>query len=408
MSITNKLKKKLFYFSVSLLPKPLRHGFYRKNYARVPSAVPAGLTFELARTKEELEAAFKLLHDAYVEQGFITPHPSGMRLIIQHALPTTSILVAKMNHQVIGTISIMRDTALGLPMEKVFDINHLKKNGKRVAELSCLAIHPNFRRNMGGHIFFPLTLFASMFAERSFGTDYLVWNLYPQHADFYNAIFGSSHLSQEAKDYLGAPASAIQLDLAGSYNFAKQKYQGLGIKKDLFKYTYVTKHSYFKYPLVEDGSINHPVMTPAIFEYFFSQKTDILKNLSVLEEQVVARYYPLSSYAAVIPINKFKIEEPRSNIRWDTRLTAHLKDKASVTVLDISESGFRAYAPEDLVLYRTYEFEIKLDSGEKVIIKAKPIWKKTDSVYGFKLLEANKIWERLVENQASKLKQLVS
>ena len=62
---------------------------------------------KIADTKEELEACFTLLHDAYVDSGFMKPDPSGMRVTIYHALPTTTTLCAKYDGQVVGTLSLI-------------------------------------------------------------------------------------------------------------------------------------------------------------------------------------------------------------------------------------------------------------------------------------------------------------
>lgn len=408
-------QKKLFYFVISNLPRPIRHSFYRRTYARIPTGIPDGLSFELARTKEDIEAAFKLLHDAYVEQEFITPQPSGMRLIVQHALPTTSLLVAKIDNRVIGTISVMRDTPLGLPMEKVFDISQLKLRGKRVAELSCLAIHPDFRRKMGGQVFFPLTLFAAMYAKNSFGTDFLVWNLYPHHADFYNAIFGSIHLNGDKKntvDYLGAPAAGIQVDLEAVVEFAKKKYGHLEEARNLYEYTFIKKHSYFQYPPQDTGVINYPVMTPELFNYFFSVKTDLLKNMSQLEEQVIARYYPLSSYATVIPMAKFKTQQVRGAERWDLRLAGFCQSnegkKIKMVLLDCSQTGFRAHLYEHVNPGSTYRFEVQLSDGEKAVLEGIAAWNTSDNIYGFKILFSSSEWDKLVNTQANTLKKIAA
>lgn len=405
------LSKKIFYKGLQLLPEILRHPFYRMQYAKVPLSVPPGLTFQLARTKEDLEAAFKLLHNAYVEQGFIEPQDSGMRFIIQHALPTTSILVAKMNDMVVGTISVMRDTPLGLPMEKVFDISHLKVKGQRVSEFSSLAIHPDFRRSMSGVIFFPLTLYAANFAKNCFGTDYLVFNLYPHHADFYNAIFGSTYLKSQkaiADDYLGAPAAGIQLDLKEVINFAREKYDGLSAERNLYDYTFFKNPSYFIYPESDLGSINHPVMTPEIFRYFFMEKSKILEDITLLEGQVLNSYYPIEAFSNVIPlVHKKNGADLRKASRWDVKLVGGLVDfkkneRHCVSFTDVSRWGFKANAEIEFKIDNLYTFEIKLTDEKIAVIIATPVWS-SKGEFGFKIIEENEHWHEIIITQEQKL-----
>ena len=76
--------RKLF----SMLPQKRRHEVYRSFVdCKIPNE---RLVLKIAESREELEACFKLLHDAYVSSGFMTPDPSGMRVTIYHALPTTT------------------------------------------------------------------------------------------------------------------------------------------------------------------------------------------------------------------------------------------------------------------------------------------------------------------------------
>jgi hypothetical protein len=82
--------RKLF----NILPQKRRFAVYR-NFVECNPAPDERLVLKIADTKEELEACFTLLHDAYVGSGFMTPDPSGMRVTIYHALPTTTTLCAK-------------------------------------------------------------------------------------------------------------------------------------------------------------------------------------------------------------------------------------------------------------------------------------------------------------------------
>jgi hypothetical protein len=99
--------RKLFNF----LPRERRFAVYR-NFVDCDPAPDERLVLKIAETKEELEACFTLLHDAYVGSGFMKPHPSGMRVTIYHALPTTTTLCAKYDGQVVGTLSLIRESVL--------------------------------------------------------------------------------------------------------------------------------------------------------------------------------------------------------------------------------------------------------------------------------------------------------
>lgn len=103
------------------LPRQVRFAVYR-NMVQCDAAPSEKLVLKVAETKEELEACFQLLHDAYVKVGFMKPDPSGLRVTIYHALPTTTTLLAKYDGRVVGTLSLIRDSALGFSMQKIFNI----------------------------------------------------------------------------------------------------------------------------------------------------------------------------------------------------------------------------------------------------------------------------------------------
>jgi len=130
---------------ISWLPREQRFKVFR-SFADCNPAPSSRLQLKIAETKEELEACFAVLHDAYVDSGFMKPDPSGMRVTIYHALPTTTTLCAKYDGEVVGTISLIRESALGVPLQKIFDLNSVREKEGLIAEVSALAVHRRFRK----------------------------------------------------------------------------------------------------------------------------------------------------------------------------------------------------------------------------------------------------------------------
>src|SRR5690349_8210347 len=107
--------KKLLALSYIREIRPTLTYPFLRQMVKLP-LIPPGLTISLARSGEDLEAAYRLLHDVYVEIGFMEPHPSGLRLNVFNALPQTSVAVAKIDGKVIGTLTLTRENPLGLPL----------------------------------------------------------------------------------------------------------------------------------------------------------------------------------------------------------------------------------------------------------------------------------------------------
>jgi hypothetical protein len=143
-SVARKLVHQTVRAALALLPRALRFAVYRAMVDCDPQPDPR-LTLKIADTQDELEACFGLLHDAYVSAGFMVPQPSGLRVTIYHALPTTTTLCAKWDGQVVGTISMIREGVFGFPLQSVFNLSGLRSRSGNIAEISALAIAPDLQ-----------------------------------------------------------------------------------------------------------------------------------------------------------------------------------------------------------------------------------------------------------------------
>jgi GNAT superfamily N-acetyltransferase len=203
--------RKLF----NILPQKRRFAVYR-NFVECNPAPSERLVLKIADTQEELEACFTLLHDAYVGSGFMTPDLSGMRVTIYHALPTTTTLCAKYDGQVVGTLSLIRESVLGFPLQRIFDLTAVREKKGNIAEVSALAVHRKFRRT-GGSILFPLMKFMYEYCTTFFDTRHLVIAVNPRHIEMYESLLFFRRLTQnvvENYDFVnGAPAVGATLDL---------------------------------------------------------------------------------------------------------------------------------------------------------------------------------------------------
>ena len=174
--------RKLF----NVLPQKRRFAVYR-NFVDCDPAPSERLVLKIAETREELEACFSLLHDAYVDSGFMKPDPSGMRVTIYHALPTTTTLCAKYDGRVVGTLSLIRESVLGFPLQRIFDLTAIREKKGNIAEVSALAVHKKFRKT-GGSILFPLMKFMYEYCTTFFDTRHLVIAVNPKHIEMYESL----------------------------------------------------------------------------------------------------------------------------------------------------------------------------------------------------------------------------
>jgi hypothetical protein len=178
---------------------------------------PGQFRFTVARETGLLDAAFRLVHDQYVWRGFMTaPHPSGRRVNLRHALPATRVFVASDGSRVVGTVSLIPDSPLGLPMDEVFadHLDAFRRRGRRIAEVSALAMDAD-RRAHGLPVLMRLLRMVVLHAAEVARLDDLCLVVRAHHADFYRQVFSCRPLGQPRNyEKVHLPgAVALHLDL---------------------------------------------------------------------------------------------------------------------------------------------------------------------------------------------------
>ena len=200
--------------AMRLLPRSLRHRTIR-SMLRLDEAVLSSVIVRVADTKEEVIAAARLLHDSYVGRGLMPPHPSGVRIVAHQALPETITIVAKIDEQVVGTLSLVLDAAMGLPMETIYagEVQALRDAGRRVAEVGALCIHRDYRHT---GIAFLLNKLMWKTAQDALGVQDLLIAVHPYASELYEAALHFEHIGP-VRRYPGlseaALAVALRLDL---------------------------------------------------------------------------------------------------------------------------------------------------------------------------------------------------
>lgn len=146
-----------------------------------------GAVVRRAVSAADLAAAYRLVHDAFVEKGYILPQPSGLRLRVTEALPQTATFIAEADGRVVGVQGIAVDSdELGLPSDAVFrsEIDALRIGGRRVCEATNQAVAVDYRKTA-----VPTEMMRCMFAHAlSIGCDELITTVSPGHARFFGLL----------------------------------------------------------------------------------------------------------------------------------------------------------------------------------------------------------------------------
>jgi len=147
------------------------------------------LELRLARSVEDYEQAFRLLHFAYAYEGYSSLGPVELRATEQHLLPEANVLVAYEGERLRGTVTVTLDSPAGLPLDKDFpeELGALRKQGARLAELGSLAVVGAARRTGASQL---LELAAFRLGHQALGATHYVLGVHPRGVPYFRAIWG--------------------------------------------------------------------------------------------------------------------------------------------------------------------------------------------------------------------------
>jgi hypothetical protein len=143
----------------------------------------------VARTADEYRDAFRLVHVGYVFQGIERLKELDLRITEQHVLPEATVLVAYEGDQIVGTISVTKDSPAGLPIDKDYPepLDELRRRGAQISEIGSLAV---VRRCWHSSLMPLLGMAAGRLGFRIHGSTHHVIGVHPKAAAFYRAIWG--------------------------------------------------------------------------------------------------------------------------------------------------------------------------------------------------------------------------
>lgn len=247
-------------------------------------------TYRVARTRKELKEAFELVFKEYYKKGYIPPgYRSKMRISLYNALPdTTTFVVLNEDKRVCATCTLIPDSPLGIPMDKIYkkEVDKIRIKNRKVAEVSQLATDSQlFPRKYFSMFNFDKLIFLFKLFRTVLQYSYkinlndLCIAVNPRHQYLYKfinfkTIGGIKYYGSVNK----APAVALRLNLNTLEKEIKDK---PGIYKIFFK---------DKTP--EESFQNKVKFTLSDFEYFFIKKSDHFEKASKRELKYIQKVYP--------------------------------------------------------------------------------------------------------------------
>lgn len=160
------------------------------NASTPPKGMPdSGLTFHVARSLEQVTAAWKLVYYRYHENGLIDDNDFAIHctpFAVQHR---SVIIYGAKSGEVASTITVMNDTDAGLPLDGVYpnELNELRRQGHRLLEVGLLADRRSSMRRfiVAMHHLMRYPYFWGKHLDMD-----ILCGVHPHHADFYKKQLG--------------------------------------------------------------------------------------------------------------------------------------------------------------------------------------------------------------------------
>lgn len=247
-------------------------------------------TFRVARSKRDFVGALTLAHKEYFRKNYCTDDTESVRLTPFHLLPETIVFIALYKGKVVGTITLIPDSRMGMPIDKLFfeELKPYRKLSVPVCEASTFAVDSDFfvsGSSVFDHdrlsfvfTFYKITIF---YAKYILGCEYLFAAINPRHNVMHDFITFTD-VCKEVKSYSfvnDAPAKAKVLHLTKIAKNCRERNLS-GLHKMLLENHVSLENYMYKYALEEED-----------VEYLLNKCPSFLDNhpeaLEILEE-----YYP--------------------------------------------------------------------------------------------------------------------
>lgn len=409
MKKKNKFKKRLFWNMASLCPKWIREKIVRSRF-KIDRNLNSDIVFKLATTKEDIEQALNLVYDAYINLNYIDKNSDQLHLPKYLILPTTTILVIKLKEKVIGTVSIILDSSLGLPSETTWDISEYKKNGMSIGEISALTISKDMRSH-AGQLFLPLIKMQHIFCKEFLNLDGVVAATSQEVEAFYTdlLLFKPIANSRGRKHDLvkGNKSSCCFLDLNDPMKKRyEQAYSHREPNQNLHHFFFQCETPNIQFPpkMISIQALLQE-KNQAMME-LLKEKPHLFTRFSDKDKLIISNLEPGKQLASLDRRAVRRTTADRRDPRLMTTIQGRIEKKdlnisTPVKIVEVSQSGLKAkfLYQADIAIAVDDEISFKLEKRFSTsTFVAKVMWVEKDKAFGCVIQTKSKhLWRHFYE-----------
>lgn len=182
-----------------------------------PPPLPSGrFTIQLAKSMSDRYDALQFRHEVYLEKGLDssqTPAP----ITKYHVENEWFIATAKLESEIIGTVSFFVGSHLMMPASELLDLSFY--GSKQLCEFSGMAVHRQYQRSHS--VFLPLAKFCLDFASDYLRVAAAVAAVHPKQVPFYCNVLNFQLVSEKTFKYETVNNALAQVIAIDTYNYRK-------------------------------------------------------------------------------------------------------------------------------------------------------------------------------------------
>ena len=246
----------------------------------------------IANTRELRERAFRLVYDVYTAEGYDLRYgrDSGLWCTIHHLHPGTMTFLAERKGRLTGSVSVMPDSALGLPTDRIFPepLAALRRAGRRLCEISSLVVTEE-PAGVPPELAMHLYRLAHLTAARVMGCTDIVASVMARHRDFYARFLLFDEVSPEPRTSpkTGERVLYARLNLETMRERYEARYGRAKGRRNLYRWFFQNGDEPATLEWLR--SAGRPMTTEELY-YFGAKRTDILAKaghdvIAALEEE---------------------------------------------------------------------------------------------------------------------------
>ncbi|WP_239373752.1 GNAT family N-acetyltransferase [Snodgrassella gandavensis] len=250
------------------------------------------IKIKFASTSDEFFEAMWLIHREYVCKGLIISEQKQPYFSLYLIIPNNRLLIALDGERIIGTISLIKDSPIGVPMDNVHmnETVFLRKKGVKFAEIGSFAIDSEYQ-----HQGIALLLYKAIFSYicQYKNIEYILAAVHPRVAKIYKNLFKFEQVGeiQEYSTLNNAQSVPLQLNTANTIEFIKRTN---AFDKDNYAHHIedLLNNKHFHSNNTDSDFSYIPIWQESHIQKYFNQCCVDVKNLPEQQRAIITWLYP--------------------------------------------------------------------------------------------------------------------